>query len=144
MIAIDTNVLVRYLTQDDLAQAAVATQLIDRAVERGEPICLSAIVLCELVWVLRRLYRLRKPDILLALNGILANAHAGKEGSRPPAFLIQEDALVREAVAAYASGKGDLADHLIGRFARAAGAPTTYTFDRSAASSPLFKLADRA
>ena len=54
-IAVDTNVLVRYLTWDDEAQAEAAA----RVIESGEVVAISVIVLCELAWVLRRAYRYR-------------------------------------------------------------------------------------
>lgn len=52
-LAIDTNVLVRYLTADVPGQAAAST----RIMEGGDDIVISAVVLCETVWVLRRSYR---------------------------------------------------------------------------------------
>ena len=50
MISLDTNVLVRYLVQDDAAQAKVAAAAIESAAGRGERLRLTAITLCELVW----------------------------------------------------------------------------------------------
>ena len=58
MTGLDTNVLVRYLTQDDLAQAQKATQVIEGAAERGELLYITSIVLCEMVWVLEAAFRL--------------------------------------------------------------------------------------
>ena len=62
-VAVDTNVLVRYLTWDDLAQAKAAA----RVIESGETIAISTIVLCELVWVLRRPYGLSTTEIADAI-----------------------------------------------------------------------------
>ena len=53
MIGLDTNVLVRYLIQDDPAQALLATKLIEENCSKHSPGRLSLVVLCELVWVLR-------------------------------------------------------------------------------------------
>ena len=58
-LALDTNVLVRYLTWDDLPQAQAAARLI----EGDETIAISSVVLCELVWVLRRRYRLTAHEV---------------------------------------------------------------------------------
>ena len=59
-IAVDTNVLVRYLTWDDEGQAIEAA----RAIEEADAIVVPTIVLCELVWVLKRVYRYREPEIV--------------------------------------------------------------------------------
>lgn len=56
MIALDTNVLVRYLVEDDPKQSAAAARAIERATARGEEIFIGQIVLCELVWVLSHAY----------------------------------------------------------------------------------------
>lgn len=66
-VAVDTNVLVRYLTWDDLAQARAAA----RVIESGETIAISTVVLCELVWVLRRAYRLNITEIADAVQEII-------------------------------------------------------------------------
>ncbi len=66
-IAVDTNVLVRYLTWDDVPQARAAAQVI----ENGETIVISTIVLCELAWVLRRAYRFTSAEIADAIQEII-------------------------------------------------------------------------
>jgi predicted nucleic-acid-binding protein len=66
-IAVDTNVLVRYLTWDDLGQARAAA----RVIEGGESIAISTIVLCEVVWVLRRAYHLSTAEIADAVQEII-------------------------------------------------------------------------
>lgn len=52
MIALDTNVLVRYLAQDDREQARVATRFIEEHLTADDPGFVSTIVLCEIIWVL--------------------------------------------------------------------------------------------
>ena len=74
MIGLDTNVLVRYLTQDDPAQARKATQVIEAGVEQGEGFYLTSIVLCELVWVLEDAYGYNRGDIQAVLDRILRTA----------------------------------------------------------------------
>ena len=71
-IAVDTNVLVRYLTWDDEAQAEAAAGVI----ESGEVIAISTIVLCELAWVLRRAYRYRTS------RNVDVDRHAAEAGLR--------------------------------------------------------------
>lgn len=142
MIAVDTNVLVRYLyRQDDAAQSALAIDLIDRAAERGESVYLSGIVLCEVVWILRGSLRIGSADVLAMLHQLLARTK--NADSISGVFVIENEALVRTVVDDYASSRADFADHLIGHLVQAAEAVTTYTFDRRASASPYFKLLER-
>ena len=67
-IAVDTNVLVRYLTWDDEEQATEAA----RAIEGADAIVVPTIVLCELVWVLKRAYRYGGPEIIDILRRLVA------------------------------------------------------------------------
>ena len=66
MTGLDTNVLVRYLTEDDPGQARKAAACINSAVARGERCFLSPVVLCELSWVLLGAYEVSKADLLPA------------------------------------------------------------------------------
>jgi len=73
MRGLDTNVLVRYLAADDKKQLAAAEQIIEECRRNREPLFLSAIVLCELVWVLARSYDQPKSALVDALEQILSN-----------------------------------------------------------------------
>ncbi|HTP30917.1 MAG TPA: type II toxin-antitoxin system VapC family toxin [Candidatus Acidoferrales bacterium] len=121
MRSLDTNVLLRYLAGDDARQSAAAERVIEEALRNEEKLYLTCIVLCELVWVLARLYRQGKPQIIGHLDQILGTAQ----------FSIEHDALVRAAVRSWRSGKGDFSDHLIGLISRNAGCQDTVTFDRA-------------
>ncbi len=120
MIALDTNVLVRYLVEDDVQQAARVTALIDAALRRRERFFVSPIVLCELVWVLRAAYGLRRDEIARALGAILRTAQ----------FVIQDIELAHRALARYESGPADYADYLIAEQAVEAGCAKIATFDK--------------
>jgi predicted nucleic-acid-binding protein len=128
MTGLDTNVLIRYLTQDDVAQATRASQVIDRA-DAGA-LFVSAVVLCEIVWVLDTSYGYAREQIAQAIERILMTAQ----------FSFQEKGLLWLALADYQRGKGDFADHVIGRTARAAGAEHTLSFDRALKGSDLFRV----
>ena len=91
MTGLDTNVLVRYLTQDEPRQSRRANALVAEAVAGGERLFVSVVVLCELVWVLRGAYSLGRPTIAAALERILATAQ----------LEIDEKDLVREALEDY-------------------------------------------
>lgn len=130
MRGLDTNVLVRYLTADDARQTAAAERVIEECIENEESLYLSVIVLCELVWVLSRVYRQTKQQIVLHLQEILSTAQ----------FSIQHDAQVRAAMRLWSSAKGDFSDHLIAEINRHGGCRDSVTFDRALASAPGWSL----
>jgi predicted nucleic-acid-binding protein len=130
MIGLDTNVLVRYLTQDEPRQAKKANALIDGAAAKHQRLHLDVVVLCEVVWVLRGAYDFDKETVCGALDKIL---EAGQ-------FSIDDRDVVREALAAYRRGGGDFADHVLGSRNRRNGCKLTVTFDRALEGSSLFSL----
>jgi predicted nucleic-acid-binding protein len=70
MIALDTNVLVRYIVQDDREQAHQASALIE-ALSSDKKAFISCIVLCEVNWVLRTAYKTPKEQCVVVLKHIL-------------------------------------------------------------------------
>ena len=71
MIGLDTNVLVRYLTQDDPSQARLATELIERRLSEQDPGFISVVAMVETAWVLERAYGLRAADIAAVIERLL-------------------------------------------------------------------------
>ena len=130
MIGLDTNVLVRYLTQDDAAQSRRVDTLVAQAVDADTRLHVDDIVLCELVWVLRGAYRFSKPTVASALDKIMSTA----------LFSFDDRDLLRGALDEYREGAGDFADYVIGRRNTRAGCQQTVTFDRSLGDSPSFSL----
>ena len=130
MTGLDTNVLVRYLTQDDPAQSRKANAVIRRAVARGEPCSVSAIVLSELVWVLRGAYGLHKGTVVATLERVLDTAQ----------FVVEHADVARRALDDYRRGRGDFADYLLGWRNRDAGCSNTVTFDRALRRNSLFRV----
>jgi predicted nucleic-acid-binding protein len=129
MIGLDTNVIVRFLVQDDPDQSAAATRLIASLTE-AEPgfICREALV--EVVWVLERAYGLGRADIARALDGLLEAQE-----------LVVEDAdRVARAADRYRKGGPGFADQMIALAGQGAGCRHTATFDRKAAALPEMVL----
>ncbi len=124
MIGLDTNVLVRYIMQDDVEQAAKATKLVE-GLTADEPGFVALVSLVELVWVLSSSFELRREQVAQALHGLL----------RARQLVIDEAELVVRALRAFSAGHADFADCLIERTAVAAGCPQTLTFDRAAAKT---------
>ena len=131
MIGLDTNVLVRYLVQDDPAQARKASALIDRAAARDSAMFINHVVMCELAWVLGRGYGYAKPDLAEVIEKILL----GRQ------FEIERKDLVWAALTDFKASRADFADCLIGVTNVIAACESTFTFDRSAASLRTFRQA---
>lgn len=130
MKGLDTNVVVRYLTQDDPVQAQKATQVIEEGVDQGEVFYLTSIVLCELVWVLEDAYDYSRRDIETVLDRILRTAQ----------FRFDHKEQLWLALYDYRAGPADFSDYLIGRLGTQAGCAETLTFDTSLKNSPHFLL----
>ena len=129
MIGVDTNVLVRYLVQDEPRQAARATAFIRTASLRNESFFVNNIVLCELVWVLQSAYNYPREVISDALEKLLLAEH----------FEIEDRDTVWTALALYRERHGDFADYLIGSKNLAYGCDRTVTLDRSLRNQPAFE-----
>jgi predicted nucleic-acid-binding protein len=72
MPAPDTNVLVRYVVEDDAAQLAAAKRLISRCVGEGLALFVPVTVVLEFEWVLRSNFAFPKDDVLLTLSSLLS------------------------------------------------------------------------
>ena len=120
MIGLDTNVLVRYLTEDDPGQARRAAMLLEGVTGSEERLFVSHIVLCELTWVLRGAYGRPKQDVVRALEGLISSAQ----------LLVEDSALAHRALERYRYGKADFADYVVAERAWAAGCSEIATFDR--------------
>ena len=130
MKALDTNVLVRHLTQDDPAQAKTASLFIAKHCFADAPGFINHIVLCELVWVLESAYGYEKATIADALDSIL----------RTRQFRVEHADLARRALTDYRAQQADFADALIAAVNRENGYKETVTFDKKAAKLSGFTL----
>jgi predicted nucleic-acid-binding protein len=130
LIGIDTNVLVRYIAQDDLTQSPKATALIERDCTDASPGFVGVIALVELVWVSESCYGASRDEVAHIVRRLL--------GTRQ--LLVEKAETVWQALRAFERGKADFADCLIERSAAAAGCRQTVTFDRAAAKSGMHLL----
>lgn len=126
MIGLDTNVLVRYLTQDDAEQAAAANRVMQAQCTADDPCRLSLVVLCELVWVLGRAYGCDREAIAGILERLLSAAE----------LEVADEAIAWRALRAYAEGPADFADYCILFANREAGCSRTLSFDQRLARHP--------
>ena len=121
MIALDTNVLVRYLADDDPVQSPIAGRIVEETVEKDDLLFLSEVVIVETVWVLARAYHKSRQEIANVLDHILRARH----------FEFRDEPLLARAIRAYTAGKADFADYLIRELSLDAGCDYLVTFDRS-------------
>lgn len=130
MIALDTKLLVRLLTNDDPPQAAkVEAWLRDNATPKT-PAYVDHVVLCELGWVLERSYGYARAEVHAALAALLEQDH----------LKVESPGLVRQALMMYADGPADFSDYLLAVRAQAAGYSPVLTLDKKAAKTATHQL----
>jgi len=117
---IDTNLLVRYLTEDDPSKANDVKRLLLKAARDEVRLLIPSVVIAELVWVLQSFYKLERSEIVPLLNAIM-HTHGVD---------VSEKTVVSEAIALYRDKTIDFIDAWIVAFAKEAGVRAVYTFDR--------------
>lgn len=123
MIGLDTNVIVRYLTQDDPRQGELANKMINKFSSQGELLWISQITLCETMWVLERAYKISKEEAIRILNILLQTQE----------LVFENHDIVWHALQEYQSCQSvGFVDCLIGRHNISSGCKFTYTFDKDA------------
>lgn len=128
MIGLDTNVLVRYVTQDDPVQSPKANELIE-SLTAFAPGFVSLVSVVELVWVLQSCYQSAKSDVVSVLETLL----------RTRELTVEHAEIVWQALRRFSANKADFADCLIERCAHAAGCEYTATFDLNAVKASGMK-----
>jgi predicted nucleic-acid-binding protein len=123
MIGLDTNVLLRYLTQDDPAHSARATEIVERRLTAEEPGFVSLVSVLEVVWVLKSLFKRSRQQIANDIEMLLA----------ADTLEIQNEQEVYYALVALRNGLGTFEDALIGSLGVWRGCSATLTFDEDAA-----------
>jgi predicted nucleic-acid-binding protein len=130
MTGLDTNVLVRYLTQDDPIQSKKANEIIERRLTEDEPGFVSVVTIVETVWVLSQVYDLSNQEIAAAVEGMLQS----------DTLVIQNEQEVFTAVAALKAGRGSFADALVSALGTWAGCGSALTFDSKAGRLDGFEV----
>jgi predicted nucleic-acid-binding protein len=130
LIGLDTNVLIRYLTQDDPVQSAKATEVIERRLTAKNPGFVSVVAMVETVWVLDRAYSLTAKEISTAVERLL----------QVEVLAIENEQEVFTAMVALKQGRGSFSDALIAELGARAGCARTLTFDQKALRLPGFEI----
>lgn len=130
MIALDTNLLVRLLTNDDPRQADKVEAWIKGNATPKTPAYVDHIVLCELAWVLERSYGYARAEVQTALDALVEHDQ----------LKVESPGLVRQALMLYAKGPADFSDYLLTVRAQAAGYSPVLTLDKKAAKTTTHQL----
>jgi predicted nucleic-acid-binding protein len=130
MIGLDTNVLVRYIMQDDPLQSPKASRKIERHLTEEDPGFISLPTMLESAWVLEDIYGLSRQELAQAIETVL----------QIETFVVQNEKEVHTAMLALRTGQGSFDDALIGALGLWAGCTSTLTFDRKASRLKGFKL----
>ena len=124
MTGLDTNVLVRYIMQDDARQAPLATRLIE-SLSAQAPGYVALVAVVELAWVLGSAYALDRSQLVAVFEGLL----------RTKELRVEDAETVWKALRVFQGSSADFADCLIACSNAASGCSRTMTFDRAAAKS---------
>ena len=130
MIGLDTNVVVRYLTQDDPIQSPKAAEIIERRLTTENPGFVSIVAMVETVWVLDRAYGVPKYEIAAAVERIL----------QTEALVVENEQEVFTAMVAFKEGRGSFSDAIIAALGAKAGCSFTLTSDQKALRISGFEL----
>jgi predicted nucleic-acid-binding protein len=122
MIGIDTNILIRYLTQDDVEQAKTVEALLDKYLTKPKSVLINNIVMCKLVWVLDRGYKYSKNQIIEVVRQILSTEE----------FAFENQKVLWLALEQFEKKRLDFSDILIGQINKDQGCEYTFTFDKLA------------
>lgn len=122
MIGRDTNVVVRYIVQDDDKQAAAATRLIETTLSLENPGFLCLVTLAEIMWVLEECYQADRAKVAAVVKGLLSSRQ----------LLVEQAEVAWRALRAWAGSSADLSDALIAQVGLAARCSKVATFDRGA------------
>jgi predicted nucleic-acid-binding protein len=130
MIGIDTNVLVRYIAQDDATQSRRATSFVEKECNEAAPGFVGLVVLVEVVWVSESRYGATREEVAGIVRRILSIKQ----------LVVQDAETAWKALRLFESSKADFADCLVARSAFAAGCKSVVTFDKQASKAGMTLL----
>ncbi len=130
MKALDTNVLVRFITKDDEKQANLIYQLFEQIEEKNDKLFVPLLVVLEVIWVLQSVYEVSNADILATFSDLLSM----------PILFFESEEVVRSFIDSAHNTKFDLSDLLIAHSAYLSGCQSILTFDKKASKFKYFEL----
>ena len=122
MVALDANVIVRYIAQDDPLQSAAATRVFEEVITDENHGFISSIAMCETLWVLSRAYGQTREKLVQVIEALL----------KADNLELEHRDFVWGAMDDFRNGKADFSGYLIARIGKAQGASTTLSIDEKA------------
>lgn len=129
LIGIDTNILVRYFVQDDKEQAQIATLFLESLSKQNQGF-ISSVVVIELIWVLKGIYKQSREEIAFLLEELFYL----------PTFQFEHHELLIQCLNIYKESNADFSDLLIQQIHQKYGCFDTVTFDKRACQKAGMKL----
>jgi len=130
MKAIDTNILIRFLTGDDELQAKKVYSIFKKAESEKKELFVPLLVVLEMIWVLESVYEVSRTEILESISDLLLM----------PVLKFDQQSALQQLVHSTQGNKYDLSDLLIAYSAKINGCETVITFDKKAAKFELFEF----
>ena len=130
MIAVDTNIIIRFLVKDDDTQASKVFDRFKKAEANKETFFVTSVVVLEVIWVLESVYEYSREEILSAMESL----------TRLTILRFENIDLIHDFLSLSEKSNQDLSDVLIGLCARYNGCDYTLTFDKKASKSSLFEM----
>lgn len=130
MKAIDTNILIRFITKDDDNQATLVYQLFKKTEQAEEKLFVPLLVVLEVIWVLESAYSISNKEIIAVFADLLLM----------PILLFESEVVVQNFIDSAKNTKFDLSDLLIANSAHSFDCDSMLTFDKKAAKFKYFKL----
>jgi predicted nucleic-acid-binding protein len=130
MKAIDTNILVRFLTGDDERQAKKVYSIFKKAETEKIELFVPLLVVLEMIWILEFVYEAARAEILDAIGDLLLM----------PIFKFDQQPAIQQFIHSAQGNKYDLSDLLIAHSAKINGCEAVLTFDKKASTFNLFEL----
>lgn len=130
VFGLDSNVLVRYLLNNDKQQAAIARQRIQQAVVDEEPVRISLLTLLETEWVLRSYGKCDKTTVIQTLQSLMESYDVE----------IEQEESLEQALHYYKNSKADFSDCLMASGYQRSGCSIMLTFDDKASKLPICEL----
>jgi predicted nucleic-acid-binding protein len=128
--ALDTNILIRFLVEDDARQLAAAARLIRRCTASGESLYVPITVSLELEWVLRANFGFDKVAVMRTMSQLLSSVELS----------FQSEGALESALILYGQGSADFSDCLHVALTATAGQQPLWTFDKAASKVPGARL----
>jgi predicted nucleic-acid-binding protein len=130
MKAIDTNILIRFLTGDDELQAQKVYSIFKNAESEKKTLFVPLLVILESIWVLESVYDVSRTEILESISELLLM----------PVLKFDQHSAVQQLVYSAQGNKYDLSDLLIAQSAKINGCESVLTFDKKASQFKLFEI----